>query len=105
METSSKVKIPEGTRREVEFLFHHEIVTTIKKHNIPGSMIINIDQAPLKYVPTSNFTVPEKGATSVAMEGGSVKDGYSITFSNEFLSMQLIYDEKIVESLYCFKFP
>ena len=61
MNTSSKVKIPDGARCEIEFLFHHEIIPTIKKHNIPGSMIVNIDQTPLTYVPTSNFTLAEKG--------------------------------------------
>ena len=94
---------------ETEFLFHHEIVTTIEKHNIPGSMIINIDQAPLKYVSTRNFTLEEKGAESFTMEGGSDKrcitETSSITFSNEFLPMQLIYGRKIVQSLPRFKFP
>ena len=44
MKTSSKVKIPDSTRCEIEFLFHNEIVTTIEKYNIPGSMIINIEK-------------------------------------------------------------
>ena len=89
IKTSSKVKIPDGTRREIEFLFHHEIVTMMEKHNIPGSMIINIDQTPLKHVPTSNFTLAKNGATSVTLEGRSDKrcrtGTFSITFSNEFL--------------------
>ena len=74
IKTSSKVKIPGGARREIEFLFHHEIVSRIKKHDIPGSMIINIDQTSQKYAPTSNFTLAEKGATSVTMEGEVIKD-------------------------------
>ena len=92
-----------------KFLFHHEIVDTIEKHNIPGSMIINIDQTPLKYVPTSNFTLAEKGATSVIMEGVSDKrcivGTFSIIFSNELLPMQLNYGGKTVQSLPCLKFP
>ena len=90
MKTSSEDKVPGGARREIEFQFHDEIVTMIEKHNIPGSMIINIDQTPLKYVPTSNFTLAEKGATSVTMEGRSDKrcitGTFSITFRNEFLT-------------------
>ena len=54
----------------------------IEKHDIPHSMIINIDQTPLKYVPTANFTLAEKGAKSVI----------SII---KFLPMQLIYDGKL----------
>ena len=109
MKTLSKIKIPDGARRETEFPFHHEIVTMTEKHNIPVSMIINIDQTPLKYVPTSNFILVEHGTTSVTMEGGSDKryiiGTLSIPFSNKFLPMQLIYDGKIVQSLPHFKFP
>ena len=48
MKISSKVSIPEGARKEIELLFHHEIVSLIEEHDIPCSMIINIDQTPLK---------------------------------------------------------
>ena len=109
MKTSSKVKIPDGARCEIKFLFRHQIATTIERHNIPGSMVINIDKTPLKYVPTSNFTLAEKGATSVTMEGESDKrcitGTFSITFSNEFLPRQLIYGGKTVQSLPRFKPP
>ena len=43
MKTSSKVSIPDGARKEIEFLFHHEIVSLIEEHDIACSMIINID--------------------------------------------------------------
>ena len=93
MKTSTKVTIPDGAKREIEFLFHHEIVT----------MIINIDQTPLKYVPTGNFTLAEKGAKSVIMEGGSDKrcitGTFGVTFNNKFLPMQLIYGGKTEQSL------
>ena len=91
MKISSKVKIPDDERCEIEFLFHYEIVTTIGKHSIPGFMIININQIPLKYLPTSNLILVEKGATSLTVEGGSNKrcitGTFSLTFSNEFVRM------------------
>ena len=63
---------------------------------------------PLKYVPTSKFTLAEKGATCIAMKSGIEKRCItrilSITLSNEFLPMQLIY-EKTVQSLPRSKFP
>ena len=109
MKTSSKVKIPDGTRREIEFLFHHEIITTIEKHNVSGSMIIDINQTPLKYVHTTNFTLVEKEATSVTMEGGSDKTWttgtFRITFSNKFSPMQVTYGGKTVQTFPCFKLP
>ena len=49
----SKVDIPDKARKEIEFLFLHEIVAKVEKHNIPPELILNIDQAPLKYVPVS----------------------------------------------------
>ena len=76
MKTSSNVSIPGGARKEIEFLFHQEIVSLIEEHDIPCSMIINIDQTPLKYVSTGNFTLAAKGSTTVTMEegGGVTKD-------------------------------
>ena len=47
--TSSKVDIPDGARKEIEFLFLHEIVSQVEKYDIPPALIINIDQTPLKY--------------------------------------------------------
>ena len=51
--TSSKVEISDAARKEIEFQFHHEIVTYVEKLKIPPSLIINLDQTPLKYVPVS----------------------------------------------------
>ena len=55
--TSSKVDIPDKARKEIEFLFLHEIVTKVEKHNIPPELILNIDQTPLKYVSVDNETL------------------------------------------------
>ena len=109
MKTSFKVSIPDGARKEIEFLFHHEIVSLIEEHDIPCSMIINIDQTPLKYVPTGNFTLAAKASTTATMEGGSYKrcitGTFGITFTNKFLPIQLIYGGKTEQSLPQFKFP
>ena len=37
--TSSKVEIPDAARKEIEFLFHHEIVTYVEKFKIPPSFL------------------------------------------------------------------
>ena len=55
--TSSKVDIPDKARKEIQFLFLHEIVTKVEKHNIPPKLILNIDQTLLKYVPIGNETL------------------------------------------------
>ena len=44
--TSSKVDIPDGARKEIKFLFLHEIESKVKKYDMPLALIINIDQTP-----------------------------------------------------------
>ena len=96
--TSSEVDIPEKARKEIEFLFLHEIVTKVEEHNIPSELIINIDQTPLKYVPVGNTTLAPRGKTSVTIEGSADKrmitGTFAITLEGEFLPMQLIYRGK-----------
>ena len=96
--TSSKVDIPDKARKEIGFLFLHEIVTRVEKHNIPRELILNIDQAPLKYVPVGNETLTPRGETSVAIKGSSDKHSMTGTFAislhRDFLLMQLIYGGK-----------
>ena len=47
---SSKVDIPDGARKEIEFLYLHDIVSKVDKYDIPSALVVNIDQTPLKYV-------------------------------------------------------
>lgn len=107
--TSSKVDIPENARKEIEFLFLHEIVSKVEKHNIPPELIINIDQTPLKYVPVGNTTLAPRGETSVTVEGSADKrmitGTFAITLHRDFLPIQLIYGGKTNQSLPRFKFP
>ena len=42
--TSTKVDIPISARKEIEYLFLHEIVSKVEKYSIPDSLIINFDQ-------------------------------------------------------------
>ena len=49
--TTSRPDIPASARKEAELIFHHQITTLKEKHQIPSSLIINIDQTPSKYAP------------------------------------------------------
>ena len=60
--TSSKVDIPKGTRKEIEYIFLHEIVSLVEEFHIPNSLILNLDQTPLKYVPVGDETMAKKGS-------------------------------------------
>ena len=49
--TTSTVKISEGVQKEAELVYLHTVVSTIEKYKIPKSMVLNLDQTPLKYAP------------------------------------------------------
>jgi len=59
--TTGKVIIPEGARKEAELLYHHDIVTKIKKHNILAELVFNLDQTPSQYVQCSGYTMEKEG--------------------------------------------
>ena len=46
---TAKVPIPDEVKKEIELTFLHEVVNTIEEHNIPPSLIINLDQTPTKF--------------------------------------------------------
>jgi len=100
--TSSKVDIPEAARKEIEYLFLHEIVNKVEKYQIPESLVINLDQTPLKIVQCSNSTLAKKNSKNVTIVGSSDKRSitatFSITLSGIFLPMQLIYGGKTQKS-------
>lgn len=107
--TSSKVEIPDAARKEIEFLFHHEIVSYMEQFDIPPSLILNLDQTPLKYAPVSNETMAKQGSTSVTIEGSDDKrmitGTFAITLSGKFLPPQLIYGGKTTQSIPKVSFP
>ena len=107
--TSTKVDIPEKAQKEIEYQFHHEIVSKIERHHIPSSLVINLDQTPSSIVPGRKRTMAPKGSSNVTIVGASDKRNitatFAITLSGEFLPMQLIYRGKTNQSLPRFKFP
>ena len=66
---SSNVGISDAARKEIEFLFHHEIVTYMEKFKIPHTLVLNLDQTAFKYVPVSNERMVKRGSFSVTILG------------------------------------
>ena len=95
MQTTGKVEIPEGARKEAELLYLHNIVTIVEKYEILHSLIMNLDQTPLKYIPAMNHTMAKQNSKSVSIAGLSDKciitGTFTITLNGHFLPMQLIY--------------
>ena len=74
-----------------------------KKFEIPSSLILNLDQTPLKYALVGNMTMAEKGSKSVVIDGVEDKlmftGTFAITLSGKFLPIQLIYGGKTKQSI------
>ena len=108
-ETTGKPPLPVGAVEEAGIIFHHRIAKLVEKYKIPPSMIINIDQIPMKFAPVANFTLNKKGEKDIAIKGVDYKKAmtatFGITFDGKMLPMQLIYGGKTLRSLPKFKFP
>ena len=109
MQTTGKAEIPEAARKEVELLYLHNIVTIVKKYEIPHSLIMNLDQIPIKYIPIMNQSMAKQNYKSVSIAGlsdkRSITGTFTITLNGHFLLMQLIYGGKTKQTLPSFKFP
>ena len=107
--TSSAVDIPDSSRTEIEYLFLHGIVDTAERYKIPLSLILNLDQTPLKYIPVGREMMALSGGKSVTIEGSSDKccitRTFGITIHGEFLFIHLFYRRKTMLSPPRFKFP
>ena len=73
MRTAGKVEISQGTRKEPELLYLHNIVTIVEKYEIPHSLIMNLGQTPLKYIPEMNQTMAKQNSKPVSIAGSSDK--------------------------------
>ena len=107
--TTSKVQIPEAVQKEAELIFQHKIAKIVEAHQIPNCMILNLDQTPSKFAPSSNTTLAPRGTKSILVTGSSDKRAIRATFTinhdGDFLPMQLIYQGTTVQSLPRFDFP
>ena len=107
--TTSKVEIPERAKKEAEMVYLYKIVSMVEKYQIPKSMILNLDQTPLKFAPYSRHTLEKRNEKHVAISGTSYKQAitgtFVITLDGNCLPFQLIYCGKTSKSLPKFKFP
>ena len=69
MKTTGKIEIPDGARKETQLLYLHDIVSLVDNHNIPDSLILNLDQMKLKYILSTNHTLAKKGSKFTGIAG------------------------------------
>ena len=101
--TTSKVQIPKAVQNEAELIFQHEIAKIVEAHQIPNCMILNLDQTPSKFVPSSNTTLAPRSTKSIPVTGSSDKRAIAATFTishdGDFLPMNPKHFSNTAEAL------
>ena len=101
--TTGKVGISEKLKAEIETVSLCSVVQKINEHKIPSFMIINLDQAPSKFVRGCNKRLAEMVCKSEPIAGSTDKRmitaTFSVTLSRECLPIQLIYGGKTKKSI------
>ena len=100
------LRVAERRMKEAELLFIRDIVHHIETNKISESIVLNIDQTPLKYVPCGKTTMAEKSSSTVPINGVSdqrmITATFTISLDGKFL---LIYAGKTERSIPKIKFP
>ena len=108
-QTTGKVEPSPQFLAEEKFTFQRAISAAISEHDIPTSLVINLDQTPLSYVSLGKYTFSFKGAKNVPIRGvddkKQITGTFAVTLTGNFLPMQLIYEGKTKRSLPKFNFP
>ena len=71
--TSGKVELPQGLKREAELLYTHDIANVIETHKFLKSMVLNLDQTPVKDIPYGKTTLAKQNMSSVPVSSVSDK--------------------------------
>ena len=107
--TTTKVELSLQFLSEEKFIFHRAISAAISEHDIPTSLVINLDQTPLSYVSPGKYTFSFKGAKNVPIRGvddkRQITGTFAVTLTGKFLPVQSIYKGKTKRSLPKSKFP
>ena len=107
--TTGKVPISKELHEEIQESYLYSIVKKTESNEIPASLVLNLDQAPSKFVPRCNKTMAAKGSKTVSIAGSTDKRmitaTFVITLTGDFLPIQLIYGGKTTKSLPPVKFP
>ena len=76
-------------------LYLHNIITIAKKYETSYSLIMNLHQTSLKYIPAMNHNMTKQNSKSVSIAGSSDKRSvtgtFTITLNGHLLPMLLIY--------------
>ena len=96
--TTSRPIITQSLWKEANTQYLHDIASAVRTCNIPDELILNADQKPSKYVPTTNVRMAEQGTAHIPVRGGVDKRAITVTgiqsLSGKMLPFKNIYTGK-----------
>jgi len=94
---------------ELKKLYLLEFNNVVEMDEIPSELVINWDHSGINYIPVASWTMAEEGSKRMELIGKDDKQQLTALFacsmSGDFLSIQLVYQEKTDKSLPRFQFP
>lgn len=107
--TTAKSKYTGTDFKEVKKAFLNEVVTTTTMEEIRPELILNWDQTGIHIVPSTSWTMDQRGSKRVELIGVDDKRQITAVFcgtlTGDFLPVQLIYKGKTPRCHPKFKFP
>ena len=95
---TSRPSIIQSLWEEINTQYLHDIASAVRTYNIPDELILNADQTPSKYVPSTNVTLAEQGTAHLPVRGRNGKRAITVTviqsLSGKMLPFQIIYTGK-----------
>ena len=96
--TKSRPIITRSLWEEINTQYLHDIASAVRTYNIPDELMLNADQTPSKYVPTTNVTMAKQGTAHTPFRRKDDKRAITVTviqsLSGKMLPFQIIYTGK-----------
>ena len=96
--TRSRPIITQSLWEDINTQYLHDIASAVRTYNIPEEFILNADQTPSKYVPTTNVTMTEQDRAHISVRGGDDKRAITVTvtqgLSGKMLPFHIIFTGK-----------
>ena len=107
--TTGKVDPSDQFLKEEKRTFQANIANAVVEHDIPDDLVINLDQTPLSYVSPGKYTMHQRGATNVPINGlddkRQVTGTFAVSMTGNFLPVQVIYQGKTKRCLPKYTYP
>ena len=97
-----------GAKEKAKLLYLYDMVALVEEHDVPLGLVLNLDQAPLKYIPAARKSlakVQNKCRSPHHPIKKVLHELLALLYQVFFLPMQLTYGGKTKQALPRLKFP